>query len=118
MATGDEKKATQLMWIVGIAFGAMLGIGGTVTLSYGATKQQTEENTRDIQALQRKTVDYIYIQDLIESNLLMVDILKSKPDSPEMDIALKAWKDFQTSTMRRANPTRSMSGGGNSNGSK
>ena len=104
---------SQLMWIVGIAFGAMLGIGGTVTLSYGATKQQTEENTEDILSLQRRSVDYVYIQDLIQSNYLLVDILKATPNSAEMDAAMKEWKDFQLSTVRRANPTR---GGSSSSG--
>lgn len=108
----NDKKSTQLMWIVGIAFGAMLGIGGTVTLSYGATKQKVEENTEDILTLQRRSVDYVYIQDLIQSNYMLVDILKATPNSKEMEEALKAWKDFQTNTMRRANPTRGGTAGG------
>ena len=105
----NDRKSTQLLWIVGIAFGAMLGIGGTVTLSYGSTKQQVVENTEDILSLQRRSVDYVYIQDLIQSNYMLVDILKATPNSKEMEEALKAWKEFQSTTMRRANPTRSIS---------
>ena len=115
LQTNAEKKLSQMMWIVGIAFGAMLGIGGTVTLSYGATKQQTQENTEDILSLQSRSVDYVYIQDLIQSNYLLVDILKATPGSKDMEQAMKEWKDFQLNTMRRANPTRGGSSGvGNS----
>lgn len=104
--TSSEKKISQMLWIVGIAFGAMLGIGGTVTLSYGATKNQVETNTVDIQTLKRTSVDYLYLDDLIRSNLLIVDVLKAAPGSAEMDEALKAWHDFQLNTTRKMNPVR------------
>ena len=106
LQTNAEKKLNTIMWIVALAFGSMLGIGGTVTLQYGSTKQQVIENTEDILSLQRRSVDYVYIQDLIQSNYLLVDILKATPNSKEMEEAMKEWKDFQLSTVRRANPTR------------
>ena len=116
--TDSDRKLTIFMWSVGIVITIFCGALLTMASSYGATKQQVEETKGDVLQLQRRSVDYVYIQDLIESNLLMIDILKSKPDSPEMDNALKAWKDFQSSTMRRANPTRSISSGGSSNSTK
>jgi hypothetical protein len=96
----------MFMWIVGITVTVFCGAMLTMASSYGATKQQVEETKGDVLQLQRRSVDYVYIQDLIQSNYLLVDILKATPNSKEMDEAMKEWKDFQLSTVRRANPTR------------
>lgn len=122
--TTQDKKMNIMLWIVGIAFGAMLGVGGTVTLAYGSTRNQVNINTteiathtEEIKTIRRTTVDYVYIQDLITSNYMMIDIMKATPGTKEMEEALKAWKDFQMNTMRRANPTRGGSAS-SSNGAK
>ena len=115
--TDSDKKLTNFMWVVGIVISIFCGGLLTMAFSYGGTKSDVTELKDDVLSLQRRSTDYVYIQELIESNLLLVDILKSKPDSPEMDTALKAWKDFQSSTMRRANPARGGSVG-TSNGTK
>jgi len=114
MTAPNDKRMTNFMWIVGVIVTIFCGAGLTVVLSYGETKQKVIENSEDILSLQRRSVDYVYIQDLIQSNYMMIDILKATPGSKEMDAAMKAWKDFQISTMRRANPSRGGSiGSGN-----
>jgi hypothetical protein len=49
---------------------------------------------------------------------MMIDIMKATSGSKEMTEALKTWKEFQMSTLRRANPTRSISSSGDSGASK
>ena len=115
--TDSDKKLTNFMWVVGIVISIFCGGLLTMAFSYGGTKSDVTELKDDVLSLQRRSVDYVYIQELIESNVLLADILKCKPNSPEMDEALKEWKNFQTNTMRRANPTRGASGG-NSNNTK
>lgn len=115
MTAENDKKLTSFMWIIGIVVTIFCGAGLTVALSYGGTKSDVVTLKDDVLRLQRTAVDYVYIQDLIQSNYLLVDILKATPNSKEMDEAMKEWKDFQLSTVRRANPTRGgSSGGGNS----
>lgn len=104
--TTNDKKFNVMLWIVGIAFGAMLGIGGTVTLSYGATKNQVEVNTVRLDRLEKTSVNYIYVEEIIKSNYLLIDILKAAPGSKEMEDALRAWRDFQVGAATRMNPSR------------
>ena len=106
--TPNDKRANNFMWIVGIVLTMFCGAGLTVALSFGQTKQQVSEHDEAIRKLKRTSVDYIYIQDLIQSNYMMIDIMKAKPNTPEMEDALKTWREFQLNTMRRANPTRSI----------
>lgn len=113
MATQD-KNLTSFMWIIGIVVTIFCGALLTVALSYGQTKEKVVQHDADILYLRRRSVDIIYIQDLIQSNYMLVDILKSAPQSLEMEEALKKWKEFQISTMLRANPTRGGSQGGGS----
>lgn len=110
--TDSDKRMTNFMWIVGIVVTVFCGAGLTVALSYGGTKSDVSTLKDDVLRLKRTSVDYVYIQDLIQSNYLLVDILKSTPGSKEMEEAMKEWKDFQLSTVRRANPTRGGSGTG------
>ena len=102
----NDKKLTSFMWIVGIIVSVFCGAGLTVAVSYGGTKQQVDENCADIITLQKRSVDYIYITDLIQSNYMLIDILKATPESKEMEEALRAWREFQMNTMKRANPSR------------
>lgn len=94
------------MWIAGTMLTIFSGTGIMVAISYGGTKSDVVDLKDDVLSLQRRSVDYVYIQDLIQSNYLLIDIKNAAPGSKEMEQALKEWKDFQLSTMRRANPTR------------
>lgn len=108
MVQSNDKSTTSFIWIVGIVLTIFCGAGLTVALSFGQTKQQVMDHEEDILRLKRRTVDYVYIQDLIQSNYMMIDIMKATPNTKEMDEALKTWREFQLSTMRRVNPTRSI----------
>ena len=115
MSTDTDKRIAQMMWIIGIAFTVMLGIGGTVAINSGFTKKTAETNAENITKIQRSYVDYIYIEYLVESNQKLINILQATPGTPEMAKAMKEWSVFQDEVMRRANPVRSAPGGGGSN---
>ena len=106
MAQMTDRNLTSFMWVVGIILTLFCGAGLTVALSFGQTKEKVIQHDGDILQLQKRSVDVIYIQDLIQSNYMLVDILKATPKSKEMEEALKAWREFQLITIRRANPTR------------
>lgn len=114
MALTPDKNLTSFMWIIGIVVTIFCSAGLAVVLSYGQTKEKVVQHDAAILHLQKRSVDVIYIQDLIQSNYMLVDILKSTPNSAEMEEALKRWKEFQINTMLRANPTRGGSQGGGS----
>lgn len=113
MTPTSDKKMANFMWIVGTILVIFCGAGLTVALSYGGTRNQVEVNNERISKLERTSVNYIYLEELVQSNLLIVDVLKAKPNSPEMDEALKDWRDFQINTMKKANPTRGTDNGKN-----
>jgi hypothetical protein len=109
MTPTNDKKLTSFMWLMGIVITIFCGAGLTVALSYGATKQQTITNTTDISTLKRRSVDYTYIEYLVESNQKLINILQTTQGSEENKKAVSEWMDFQNEILRRANPVRSVS---------
>ena len=114
VATNQDQKINLMLKVITIVLAAFLATGTGLMISFGSVKTKVEQHDADILHLQKRSVDVIFIQDLIQSNYMLVDILKSAPQSPEMEEALKKWKEFQISTMLRANPTRGGSQGGGS----
>lgn len=113
MTAPSDKKLTVFMWIIGIIVTVFCGAGLTVALSYGGTKQKVETHDIDITQLKRTSVNYIYIEYLVESNQKLMNISLSKSGTQEMATALKEWSKFQDEILRRGNPTR---GGSANNG--
>jgi hypothetical protein len=119
MTAPNDKKLTIILWMIGIVVTILCGVAIKGAYSYGRNSRQVEENTEDILDLKRNSADVVYIDNLIQSNYLMIDVIKSNPLTSEKDDALKEWKDFQIRVMRQANPTRGLTssgGNGTSNG--
>jgi len=117
MTAPSDRKLTIFMWVVGIFITLFVGVGLKAAFTYGQVKAKVQDHEERISKQERRTVDYIYVQDLITSNYMMIDIMKATSGTKEMKEALKTWKDFQISTIRRANPTRGGSAS-SSNGMK
>lgn len=106
MTPTSDKKMTNFMWIVGTILVIFCGAWLTVALSYGGTRNQVNVDSERISKLERTSVNYIYVEYIVESNQRVVKIMEATPGSPERTKALLEWQEFQDEVLKRANPVR------------
>jgi len=76
---------------------------------FGAWGQATKSDREEIQKIKKSYVDYIAVQQLIESNIRLARILSTVPNSPDYHLAMREWEEFQVRTLKSINPTRGIS---------
>ena len=108
-----------LLWIVGIAFAAFLGIGAVQLIAFGEVRAKTVENSYDIEKIRGDYMPYFAVQYIVESNNKLFNLLtaiESKDDRRYQE-AMKDWQKLQQEVVRnaginkRSGGTSSISGG-------
>ncbi len=110
----EGRKLNIILWVVGIAFTAFLGIGAVQMISFGEVKAQTVENTTDIKKIQGDYLPSFAFQYIVESNQKLINVLTTLPqsakDDPRYQEALKEWSQLQQEVIKQV--------GNNKRGSK
>ena len=112
----EAKKLNLILWIVGIAFTAFLGIGAVQMISFGEVRSQTSTNAKDIEKIQRDYLPYFAFEYIVESNNKLINILTaidSKDDS-RYQKAMIEWNQLHDEVIKQAGKNKTRSGGSSS----
>jgi ABC-type cobalt transport system substrate-binding protein len=107
-ADPQDKKLNIMLWIVGIAFSAFLGIGAVQMITFGEYKSQTVSNTESIEKIQGDYLPYFAFEYIVESNNKLMNILTAidAKDDHRYEEAIKEWSDLQQQVINQAGKTK------------